>query len=145
MAKEDLIAGKNKKPGSRRTTIVLSGAARALAQLHRESMASSFEWAIREISTLADKVKLIHSGEWEMPEFSERGLLLDPGWEGLDYEPSSLVMDGIDTAPEFFEIGTVADVSDPVNLRQAIDLWGYDSVYKAAKRFSFDGWPREES
>ena len=143
MAKEDLIAGKNKKPGSIRTTSVLSGPARALAQLHRDTMASSFEWAIREVSTLADKVQLIQAGEWGMPRFDDEfGLLLDPGWEGLDYEPSRLVMNSVDLVSDFFEIGSAADISDPINLETAIRLWGHESVHKKARQFSFDGWPK---
>ncbi|EKU98000.1 hypothetical protein Lepto7375DRAFT_7259 [Leptolyngbya sp. PCC 7375] len=40
---------------------------------------------------------------------------------------------------------TLVMTSDENPIETAIRLWGYESVCEAAKQFSFDGWPKDES
>ena len=133
----NLVSGKNKKPGSQRTNIVLSGPARALASLFGEgTIASGVESALLDVATLADKVTLIHEGIWGVPQFDEFGLIRDYGWENAaTYKPSRWVLDSKEGIEQYRDI----ESADPMDLQWALDQYGLEACLEEFRHYDFHG------
>lgn len=90
---------------------------------------------LQQHGTLADKARLIHQGVWKCPTVDKDGIVLNPGWEGINYRSSRAVF----MAADGVEIWRDIESADPQDIHRAIALWGLEAVCAEFQHYSFEG------